>query len=244
MIVARRLGALVSVDVRNVRRDPLLRWMTLVPLFVALLMRWGVPELDQVLQARIGLSLVPYYPLIASFYLFLMPGLVGLIAGFLLLDQRDDRTWTAMRVTPLPFTGYLVYLLGVPTLLGGLAGLLFIELTGLVSLPTGAVVGAAVAAAPIAPLYALFLARFATNKVERFALAKAVGVVQLPPVLAWWVDEPWQWLFGLVPYSFPAKVVWSAAAGGPVAIYVVAALAGHAVLAWLLLRRAERWLPT
>lgn len=242
-MIAARFQALMSGDVRNVQRDPMLRWFVLIPIGVALLMRFGVPLLNEVAAARWGFTLEPYDALIASFYLFLMPGLVGMVSGFLLLDQRDDHTLTALRVTPLPFWQYLLYVLGVPTLLGALVGALFIEATGLVELPTAAVIGAAAAAAPIAPVYALFLARFASNKVEGFALAKAVGVIQIPPVLAWWVDEPWQWLFGLVPYYFPAKVVWSAAEGGPVAIYVIGALASQAVLLWLLLRHAERWLP-
>ena len=68
---------------------------------------------------------------------------------------------------------------------------------------------AALAAAPAAPLLALFLAAFARNKVQGFALMKAAGVVIWPPVAAVFVPMPWQLLFGVSPVYWPARVYCS-----------------------------------
>jgi fluoroquinolone transport system permease protein len=44
-----------------------------------------------------------------SFLVVVMPALVGMVIGFLLLDQRDDQTLAALQVTPLTLNGYLIY---------------------------------------------------------------------------------------------------------------------------------------
>lgn len=240
----RRLRALASGDGRNVARDPLLRWMIVLPFALVPLARWGVPALGAALAARYGFDLRPYHPLILSFLVLVMPGLVGMVVAFLLLDQRDDGTLAALRVTPLPFRDYLAYLLLLPSAVAVVAGVFLLETVALVPVSLSVAALAALAAAPIAPVYALFVARFARNKVEGFALVKAVGVVQIPPILAWWVPEPWQFLFGFVPYYWPAKVVWSAATDGPVLGYAALAWGLEGVIVWLLLQRAEHWLPT
>lgn len=38
----------------------------------------------------------------------------GVVTGFLLLDERDDRTLTALQVTPLPLRAYIFYRVTVP----------------------------------------------------------------------------------------------------------------------------------
>ena len=40
-------------------------------------------------------------------YLMTAPGIVGMVVGFLLLDERDERTLSALRVTPLSMRRYL-----------------------------------------------------------------------------------------------------------------------------------------
>ena len=96
------------------------------------------------------------------------------------------------------------------------------------------------AAAPLAPFFALFLAAFARNKVEGFALMKAAGIVNWPPLIAWWVDPPAQLLFGLVPTYWPAKVYWELADGGSAAGYALLGMGYLALLVVLFQRRFER----
>ena len=237
------LGALLSADARNVRRDPMLRWLLPLPLVLALLIRLAIGALTEALQLRLGFDLQPYYVLIVSALVLLIPGLVGALLGFLLLDMRDDRTLTALRVTPLTLRGFLLYRLVVPTALGALLTVALIAIAGLGPLDVSAVLWATVLAAPIGALYALFMGTFANNKVQGFALMKAVGVLSIPPVVAWWIAEPWQWLAGLTPYYWAMKIYWIRAAGGGGAwLCLLIGLAYQSFLLWLLLRRADRLL--
>jgi len=238
MVVVRALG---PIDLISVRRDSLLRWMIVVPVLMALVIRWGVPPVDDWLNHRFELQLTPYAPLLASLLVMVTPMLFGTVIGFLLLDQKDDRTLTALQVTPLSIKGYLVYRLGLPMVLSVIMTLVALPLSGVSQLGPAKQLVAAVAAAPLAPAFALLMAGFASNKVQGFAVTKAAGIVNWPPMIAWFVDPPWQWAFGLCPTYWPAKVYWQLDEGGlGVWPSLVIALAVMTALNAALLRRFDR----
>lgn len=235
------LRALGPIDIANVRRDPLLRWMIALPLLFALLFRWVASLVEPWLAARLGIDLTLYYPLLGGALVLITPMLYGCVVGFLLLDQKDDRTLTALRVTPLTAGGYLAYRIAIPVALSVIMTPLALELGGFTSAGLGERILAGVAAAPLAPAFALFLAAFARNKVQGFALMKAAGVINWPPILAWFVTSNWQLAFGLCPTYWPIKVYWELEAGSPATwIYFLADLVCLALLIAWLARRFER----
>lgn len=235
------LRALGPIDAANVRRDPLLRWMLALPLLFALLFRWFAGLIEPWLSTRLGIDLALYYPLLGGALVLLTPMLFGCVVGFLLLDQKDDRTLTALRVTPLTPSGYLAYRIAIPMALSVVMTPLVLELGGFTSAGLGARILAGIAAAPLAPAFALFLAAFARNKVQGFALMKAAGVINWPPILAWFVTSSWQLAFGLCPTFWPMKVYWELEAGSPAAwIYLLVDLVSLSLLVVWLARRFER----
>jgi fluoroquinolone transport system permease protein len=244
MNAVRVLRALGPIDAANVRRDALLRWMLVLPPAFGLLFR-GAAALAAEPLAAAGVAIADHQPLLASFLVLTTPMIYGVVVGFLLLDQRDDGTLTALRVTPLTPGAYLAYRAAIPVLLSVLMTPPVLALSGFSTLGVGSQLLAGVAAAPFAPVFALFMAACAKNKVQGFALMKAAGVVNWPPMIAWFVDGPWQLAFGLVPTYWPAKYYWSleAAASGQW-LYLLAGLVYLALLALALLRRFEKVVET
>ena len=241
MNIIRAFRALGPVDYRSVRRDSLLSWIVFLPLVIAVALRIFIPVAAQLLDERAGVRLADYNSLINSLLFLIMPMLVGMVIGFLLLDQRDDGTLTALQVTPLTLSGYLAYRLALPSLLAIVTTLVMVPLTGIGQPQWGAVALASLAAAPQAPLFALFYAVFAQNKVQGFAVMKASGVIMLPPVAAYFISGPLHWLFGLVPTFWPAKVYWLAADGSPLAWpALVVGLALQVLIGWWLVKKYQR----
>jgi fluoroquinolone transport system permease protein len=238
MKMMKALRALGPIDLQSVRRDSLLRWMGLYPLLIALVLRWGVPMLSTQLARQYGFDLTPYYGLGMSFMIELMPLLSGMVVGFLLLDQRDDQTLIALQVTPLTVNGYLVYRIAVPMLLSVVTTLLVFLIAGLIDVAPIPLAWIALGAAPLAPIYALVLASFAENKVQGLALVKGMGVIMLPPAIAYFVPTNWQLAFGLIPTYWPAKAFWALQAGDMnYWLYVLIGLVYQCALLALLLRR-------
>lgn len=226
-------------DLRNVSRDALLVWIPFIPLAMALMFRLGVPALTTILQARFGFDLGTYYVLIMSNFVVLAPTVVGMVVGFLLLDERDDRTLQALQVTAVPLTSYLFYRLAAPMGVGTLVTLIGYPIAGLTPLPLLDLILLSLLCSFNAPFMALLLVAFAENKVAGFAVLKMVNAVMMLPVLAYFVDSPLQNLAGIVPSYWGLKAFWLAAAGQGYALALGLGVISSVVALWLLLRRFD-----
>jgi len=234
--VIRALGA---ADAVSVRRDSLLRGMVVVPLALAAAVRWVAPAAAARMGALLGIDLAAVYPPLFGYILLLLPAAIcGMVVGFLLLDQRDEQTLRALQVTPLPLWGYVAYRLAAPMLLSVAMTIVALPLSGVVALGPAALLAVALAAAPIAPAVALFLAAFAANKVQGFALQKVMGVFLVVPALAPFLPMPWPVVAACLPTFWPAALLWQTSAGGatPWGLFALGLLY-QAVLLALLLRR-------
>ncbi len=236
------IRALAPIDIRNVRRDSLLRWMALMPFFFVLLFRFGIPWIQNGILESTGFDLKPYYVLFASYgFVVGIPALFGMVIGFLLLDERDDQTLTALQVTPMSLNQYFIYRITMPVVLSVLLVSITYPLVNIAPLPAGQLFVISLLAAPMAPIFALFLASVAKNKVQGFAIMKGSGAFFILPVAAYFFQSPWTLLLGIIPTYWPLKVFWMLTAnesGGWV--YVAAGLLWQGVLLFWLVRRFDK----
>ena len=202
-------------------RDPLLPWVIFLPLGLALLLRVLMPAIDVAL-AQASFDLSPYHRLIMSGYLMTAPGIIGMVSGFLLLDERDARTLSALRVTPMSMRQYLALRMTLPVLLGTGSTLIGYPLVGLTPLSLRMLLPIAAVGAFSAPILALLLAALAPNKVAGFAVVKVMNIVNLLPLLAFFVSMPGQLVAGVLPAFWPMRALWAAAAGEDTAPFLAA----------------------
>ncbi len=233
-------SALARADSRLMWRDPLLGWVVWLPFALSLLLRLLIPGVGDALLVSQAFDLLPYHPLIMGGYLMTAPGIVGMVVGFLLLDERDARTLTALRVTPLPMYGYLAYRVALPLAVGTLTTLAGYPLVGIAPLPLASLVPIALVAGLWAPLLALVLATAAPNKVAGFAVMKVLNSVNLLPVASYFLPIPAQYIAGVLPPYWPMRALWSAAAGEPFAAFLAAGAVAGAVAIGLAVIMFER----
>jgi len=214
------LRTLASADARLLGRDPLLKWVLWLPVGLALLLRVLIPRVREGLLAGGGFDILPYFPLVMGGYLMTAPGIVGMVIGFLLLDERDARTLSALRVTPLSMPQYLTYRIALPLLVGIASTLFGYPLIGISSLPFTSLLAIAAVAALSAPFLALVLATAAPNKVAGFAVVKMLNAINLLPVGAFFLPLPSQYIVGLIPAYWPMRALWSAAKGESYLVYL------------------------
>ena len=148
-------------------------------------------------------------------YAMLERSLTRVLIGFLLLDERDENTLTALLVTPLPIGAYLAYRITLPLILGFVVTCVTYPLVGLAPISAVDLVVVAGLVSLGAPGAALFLAVFAENKITGLAFTKVLNAIGLIPVLAYFIQSDWQLLAGVLPAYWPMKVVWLAAAAAP-----------------------------
>ncbi len=85
---------------------------------------------------------------------------------------------------------------------------------------------------------ALFVPATADDKITAFAMAKILSAASVIPVAAYFVRDPWQYLFGVYPPYWVFRAYWSATAiDAAWWLYLAAAIVTHALAIALLLRR-------
>jgi fluoroquinolone transport system permease protein len=236
----RTLTAFGRNDLINIWRDSLLVYVVIVPWLMALLLRLLIPGISAWFDTAHGINLEQYYSLILSFVVLQTPLMFGVIAGLLVMDERDEHTLTALRVTPLPLTGYLGYRMGMTLLVSILTLVLVLPLTGL--LPVArlpAVLPAVVLASLLGPLLALVIVVFASNKLEGLALMKGFGILLLGPLAAYFISSRWQLLLGVLPTYWSAKAYWQASGNGADWPFLLVGFVYNALLLLWLLRRFQ-----
>lgn len=239
-LILRQLKGLLVNDLRNITRDPMLLYIPLLPLITALVFHFAVPLLAHLLSERLGFDLRPYYPLVASLFLYLVPGLVGVMVGFLLLDEKDENTVLALLVSPLPLSVFLLYRAALPTLLGTLVTLLTFPLTNLVPIGLVPLLLVSFLASLTGPVVALFLSALVRGKVAGLNMMKFSNSLLILPIAAFFLPMPLQLWAGIIPHYWGMKVFMQAIEGQPYGLYALAALVYSLGLIGFLLRVYRR----
>ena len=236
----RALAAFGRNDIRGTYRDPLLVMLVLAPVIwtsgVALL----TPMFTDMLAQRYDFDLVPYYPLILTAFLLLTSIIIpGGLGAFLVLDEVDAGTMTALRVTPVPMSTFFAYravtVMAVATVYVvatlSLSGILAPGLVG-VLIPIGMLAGLS------AIVTLLAIIAVANNKIQGIAMVRALGMLIAGlPCLPWFIDSAWNLAFGVLPPYWAAKAFWVASAGGVWWPYLLGGVVYNVAIAWPLFRR-------
>lgn len=159
------------------------------------------------------------------------------MTGLLMLDERDENLITYYAITPLTRRGYYSYRLVLPSLIATLMSGLYLLSSGIVESRVEGIYTILLSAME-APCIALFLAATAANKVEGLALSKLCSLLFIGPIIAFFVQEPWQFVGIIFPTYWPAKIYLYGGANEPV--FAAMTFAAGLIYHVLLLKIADR----
>lgn len=237
--MASRLRALVVGDVKKIFRDDIRAIMSFVPIFLTVLVRFGVPPFTRVILPYFDLA--DYHLVILTVLTGMTPMMYGWLIGFLLLDDRDEKTLMAIAVTPLTKNGYLAYKITSLMILSLVLKLVLMPLTGLSGFNYSRFLPVSIMASLEAPLVALALAAFAGNKAEGLAMAKFLSLLNGVPVLPFFITSPLVYIAGIVPFFWLGTAILAFDSPWPVFwAHVLAGLVVHLVWLVVLLRIFDR----
>lgn len=228
-------------DYKNVMRDDYISYLIFMPLALGLLLRLGLPAVLRTLGAYFATDVNHYYSVIAScFVLLLLPVIAGAIAGFLHLDQKDQKIMSVLLITPISPRQHILYSLLVP-FVGSLMGTwltLFIINPPELSLIN--IVILSLSASPLAPFLTFTVACFAENKIQGFAMMKGTIALWIAPIASFFISPPWQYLLGIVPLYWPCLLYQVIVEDGPIFPVFVTGWLYCGTLMYLLLRLFDR----
>lgn len=229
-------------DIRGTYRDPLLVMLVVAPVIWTVGAAVLVPRLTDTLARRYDFDLVPYYPLVITALLLLTSIIIaGGLAAFLVLDEVDAGTLTALRVTPVPLSTFFAYRAATVVAVTTVYVVATMSFSGLLApglvpalIPIGLLAGLS------AVVTLLLIIAVADNKIQGIAMVRLLGIVIAGlPCLPWFVDSAWNLAFGVLPPYWAAKAFWVASDHGTWWPYLLGGVVYNLTLAyWLFCRFA------
>jgi fluoroquinolone transport system permease protein len=240
MVTRRALVAFGRNDIRDTYLDSLLVMVVVAPAIWTTGVAVLAPRVTALLARRDGFDLVPYYPLILTAFL-LLTGIVivGALAAFLVLDEVDAGTLTALRVTPVPLSTFFAY--RAATVLTVTTAYVVVTMwsSGLLKpglIPALVPIGSLAGLSSVVTL--LLVIAVVGNKIQGLAMVRALGMLVAGlPCLPWFIHSAWNLAFGVLPPYWAAKAFWMASAHGPWWPYLLAGVCYNLAIAWALFYR-------
>lgn len=200
---------LLKSDQKIIGRDPMLILCLFAPVLLILVAVFLFPIISNVTTQLLNFPLDPYFPILRLFLFPLTPMLLGLVYGFILLDERDGGIISYLAITPVGKSGYLAIRMFMPVCLSFIMSLVFLFATGFhQSMNVLELVIMSIIISSEAPMMLLFLGAFAGNKVEGMAISKGFGIIMLPMVVDYFLHGNFRWLLSVSPLWWIERAVF------------------------------------
>lgn len=237
----KRIISLLKNDFKNIVRDTILIASLVAPVIIIVFVRYGIPIVNDYLFNYTGYSLNEHYPFIVSLFILFIPSMMGILAGFLLLDQRDEGIITYLTITPLGRSGYLFFRIIIPVIVGFIFSIVFLKINGIAEFSLYKTWPILLVAALEAPMVALFLGGFAKNKVEGLALSKVSGLLYIGSIIGYLGNGSWwSWTGAIFPPFWITGSLMKSLQGNDFFLLVIFGFVFHLIINFLLLKRLDR----
>ena len=162
-------------DIKQIMRDPIMAMMMIAPVLTTILFKLMVTFLIPFISTKTGVDISPFFNYILVFVLLINSGMLGIVTGFMMLDERDGNIAELMSITPLGRSGYLVNRLSFASILSFIYSLAGFYVLGLVRLPLITVLFLALLLAIYSAIIGLLIFQGADDKVKGLTFAKALN---------------------------------------------------------------------
>lgn len=221
MAMTQLVSKLAAKDAKLFGRESFVVALLCFGLLIAVVVRYLLPWANTALAEQgfmpsevAPISLSDVYPMIVTFMgLFNGALLAGVACGFLLIDEKEQLTLKAMRVTPVPMKRYVLYKITVSAVIAAFILPFEMLIMNQALLPLWQLIVFSIGAALLAPIATLYFGIVAENKVQGFAMSKFISIAGWVIMIGWFIPQPWQWLFALFPPFLIHKAYWMALEG-------------------------------
>jgi len=186
--------AILAADYKNTRRDPILLLMLWLPLFMLLIIRYGLPVLVHQLPL-----LANYYQEIIAFFALLNAVFPGFILSFIILDEKDLQLIPIIKTTPVSLSGFLWVRIGFLVIYGFLSSLILVVFNGVYGIAFLKAMAISILCTLNAPILILLITTLAKNKVEGLTYLKVANIILFIPAIAMFIDTKWELFLGIFP---------------------------------------------
>ena len=171
MSPVRKFAAIYRTDLKLLRRDPMLIYSVGVTLVLLFVVRY--------FKDRIGV----YYPLLALLMMIFVPMIFGMIPGFMMADEKEDKTIQALKVIPISSEAFLAYRLTWASIITAVMTAVAPEILDM-DVPGKGLLALVVLFVIEVWIYGLIIATSAESRMQALTVSKVIGwMLILPPTI-------------------------------------------------------------
>jgi fluoroquinolone transport system permease protein len=200
-------------DIKQIMRDPIMALLMFAPLMLIVVFKLIEIFLYPYLQAQFDFDMMPYSVYVLSFILLMNSGTLGIVIGFMMLDERDGNISQLLEITPLGRSGYLINRLSFACILSALYGLLSLAVFTNIDLSMGLFILASLLSAIYTAIIGLLIFSAAEDKVKGLTFAKGLNAlaifafadlfaIQWFTIVSWFFPSYWISMILKSPNSF------------------------------------------
>jgi len=200
-----KLISLTLNDFRNIFRDDFLKYFFIaVPLLFILIIVFGVPLAVKEFPVVAG-----YTDIIITCFALEFPMLIGFVFSFMMLDEKDEKVFTALRIMPVSLFQFLFYRLFFAVFFTFLFIFLMLITNNLYNLTISQTALNSFLFALITPIVILLEVCFAGNKVTGFTMFKGINAIFMIPAIGFFIHSEWKFLMGIIPTYWPLNGLYN-----------------------------------
>ena len=199
-------------DLKQILRDPIMAVLAVAPLLLIVAFKLMVLFLVPFIETLFEFDFLPFIDYILVFVVIMCGAMLGIVTGFMMIDDRDGKIAELMSVTPLGRGGYLVNRLLFSSVLSGFYSILGYYVLNVVSLPFVTIIFVSLLSSVYSIIIGLLIFMFADDKVKGLAFAKAINSLTLfaftdlfalkwLTVLSWFFPPYWFSMIVQSPYT-------------------------------------------
>jgi fluoroquinolone transport system permease protein len=166
-------------DIKQILRDPVMTLLLVAPLLLIIVFKILEVFLIPFLLQKTGFDVMPYASYIFSFILLMNSGMLGIVTGFMMLDERDGNIAQLLEITPLGRSGYLLNRLSFASMLSVFYCLISFAVFSLVDLPFYSIILLCFLSAIYTAIIGLLIYSGADDKVKGLTFAKGLNTLVL-----------------------------------------------------------------
>ena len=188
-------------EIKNIRRDKMYTFFAVYAFMMIVAAYFLIPYLVES-ESKLAADIVTLVFILMISFLF------GAVTGFTLLDDQDDNVLLSLKITPISVKKYILTKLIISYIFGVIATIILIAVT---NLPKSAsfenLLMISILSPMQAPIIALLINMFASNKVEGFVIMKLSGIILLVPIAALFLTNWTEVFLMILPGFWPARLI-------------------------------------
>lgn len=197
----------IKNDFKQLFREPAMVLLFFMPIFIFLLFKIIITVIIPKFNQYIPFQISDYYSYVLAFTFILIPGMLSIVSGFMMLDERDGNISELMSVTPLGRNGYLYNRLSfsfIATILYTFIGYFVLNIY---DLPLFSLFFLAILLGVFSMTVSLILFVLAPDKVRGLTYAKGLNILMLF-TLTDLLDIQWLiWFSKLIPTYWVTQII-------------------------------------